>query len=77
MFIICFQLSIEFLDLSGVDEKEQIKLRISLQHNDPSVQLPWIKSNKKQPIAGKFDPLFINTGIYINLSDCTIMSEFL
>lgn len=49
-----FQLSIEFLDLSGVEETEQIKLRLSLQHNDSSVQLPWVKSNKRQIVESKF-----------------------
>ncbi|KAJ8959495.1 hypothetical protein NQ318_022192 [Aromia moschata] len=34
--------NIEFLDLSGVDENEQIRLRESLQHSDSSLQLPWV-----------------------------------
>lgn len=38
--------SIEFLDLSDVDEKEQIRVRASLLQTDSSVQLPWIKNDK-------------------------------
>ncbi|KAJ8919829.1 hypothetical protein NQ315_006358 [Exocentrus adspersus] len=39
--------SIEFLDLTDVDEKEQIRVRASLLQTDSSVQLPWLKTSKK------------------------------
>ncbi|XP_072397586.1 ubiquitin carboxyl-terminal hydrolase 10-B [Diabrotica undecimpunctata] len=38
--------NIEFIDLNGVDEKEQLHIRNSLQQYDPSVQLPWVKEKK-------------------------------
>lgn len=72
MYVIYFQLSLEFLDLSGVDEKEQLKLRVSLQHNDPSVQLPWIKSHQKHTTDSKFFSISNQNAIFIN-SYCTII----
>nr|CAH7759521.1 unnamed protein product [Callosobruchus chinensis] len=42
--------NIEFLDLSGVDEAEKLRVRTSLQQLNPSVQLPWIRIKKN---AGK------------------------
>ncbi|KAJ8965673.1 hypothetical protein NQ314_003955 [Rhamnusium bicolor] len=44
--------NIEFLDLSDVDESEQIRVRTSLRHNDPSVQLPWVKNNSNILLPG-------------------------
>ncbi|CAG9860826.1 unnamed protein product [Phyllotreta striolata] len=38
--------NIEFIDLNGVDESEQLRIRNSLQQLDPSVQLPWVKNKK-------------------------------
>ncbi|KAG5893174.1 hypothetical protein JTB14_000434 [Gonioctena quinquepunctata] len=42
---------IEFIDLSGVEASEQTRIRTSLQQYDPSVQLPWVKPNKKPASA--------------------------
>ncbi|XP_056641731.1 ubiquitin carboxyl-terminal hydrolase 10 [Diorhabda sublineata] len=39
--------NIEFIDLNGVEENEQLRIKNSLQQYDPSVQLPWIKNQKK------------------------------
>lgn len=44
--------NIEFIDLNGVEETEQLRIRNSLQQLDPSVQLPWIK-DKKILLRGK------------------------
>lgn len=62
--IVCLYLSqenIEFLDLSDVDEKEQLRVRASLLQTDSSVQLPWIKNDKKTSL-GKF----LNVIFFVN-----------
>lgn len=38
--------NIEFIDLNGVEENEQLRIKNSLQQYDPSVELPWIKDQK-------------------------------
>ncbi|CAG9824890.1 unnamed protein product [Phaedon cochleariae] len=69
--------SIEFLDLSDVDINEQNRIKTSLQQYDPSVQLPWIKRNKKVPSIGQhsqneeesienIDDILINPPIHHN-----------
>lgn len=43
------------MDLSDVDEKEQIRVRASLLQTDSSVQLPWIKNDKRTSFGKLFD----------------------